>query len=920
MTIPGQWMRPRLIRSLRLPLFGLVLLALLPAFAIVFGFGMFERRGEAARAREEALDFARHAARDQQEVINGTREMLKFLGSEQEVRPEEAADCSAYLARTMTSYPAFANLGAATIDGNVFCSAVPLSAPVNITDRGYFQRALSGGEVSIGEFQVGRITGRVAINMGYPIHDESGALRGVVYASLSLDWLGSLAASAGLPPGSSVTVIDSHGTVLARFPEEEGRVGQVVPEAPLYQAIAQGQGEGTFDAAGLDGESRLFGYTSLLADRPGGVYVSVGIPAAQAYARVDSAITRAGLALVAVLLLGLVATWAGSEFFIMRRTRALAEVARKLAAGDLGARTGMRHAGDELGEVTAALDTLADTNQRRLEERDRALARLSTVVRALRTLGESNQALVRAETESDLLQNVCQVVVSSGGYHAAWVGFAEPDEARSIRPMAQAGILDEHMNSLQLSWGEGPTGENPVGEAIRSARPQVLQDLSAAPFHDAWTTTTLERGCASALLLPLGVAPGNVMGVLAICASEVGAFTSEEEVQLLEEMGRDLAYGIRALRTRRARETVEGQLGRQLERLHSLRAIDNAIVSSLDLKVTLSVLLDQATTQLHAEAAEVLLLDPHSQRLEHFASRGFHTRALEYTRLRLGDGQAGRAAATRMPVRIDDLRTSPGTLARAPLLAEEGFVAYYALPLVAKGEVKGVIEIFGRTPLAIDREWEEYLATLAGQAAVAIDSARLFDGLQRSNADLVLAYDATIEGWSRALDLRDKETEGHTQRVAQMAEQLAREMGFSETLLMHIHRGALLHDIGKMGVPDTVLLKPGSLTDEEWVVMRQHPVHAFDLLSPIAYLSPAIDIPYAHHEKWDGSGYPRGLAGEAIPLAARIFAVIDVWDALRSDRPYRAAWPQAKALAHIKEGAGSHFDPKVVEVFLRMKW
>jgi len=209
---------------------------------------------------------------------------------------------------------------------------------------------------------------------------------------------------------------------------------------------------------------------------------------------------------------------------------------------------------------------------------------------------------------------------------------------------------------------------------------------------------------------------------------------------------------------------------------------------------------------------------------------------------------------------------------------------------------------------------------LAGQAAVAIDSARLFDGLQRSNADLVLAYDATIEGWSRALDLRDKETEGHTQRVAQMAEQLAREMGFSETLLMHIHRGALLHDIGKMGVPDTVLLKPGSLTDEEWVVMRQHPVHAFDLLSPIAYLSPAIDIPYAHHEKWDGSGYPRGLAGEAIPLAARIFAVIDVWDALRSDRPYRAAWPQAKALAHIKEGAGSHFDPKVVEVFLRMKW
>jgi putative nucleotidyltransferase with HDIG domain len=307
-------------------------------------------------------------------------------------------------------------------------------------------------------------------------------------------------------------------------------------------------------------------------------------------------------------------------------------------------------------------------------------------------------------------------------------------------------------------------------------------------------------------------------------------------------------------------------------------------------------------------------------RLEHFASRGFRTRALEHTKLRLGEGQAGRAAATRVPVRIDDLRKSPGTLASAPLLAEEGFVGYYALPLIAKGEVKGVIEIFGRKPFVIDREWEEFLATLAGQAAVAIDSSRLFDGLQRSNADLTLAYDATIEGWSRALDLRDKETEGHTQRVAQMTEQMAREMGFSETALLHIRRGALLHDIGKMGVPDTVLLKPGALSEEEWEIMRRHPVYAYELLSPIAYLTPAIDIPYAHHEKWDGSGYPCGLVGEAIPLAARVFAVIDVWDALRSDRPYRAAWPQAKALEHIRAGAGSHFDPKVVEVFLRMRW
>ena len=160
--------------------------------------------------------------------------------------------------------------------------------------------------------------------------------------------------------------------------------------------------------------------------------------------------------------------------------------------------------------------------------------------------------------------------------------------------------------------------------------------------------------------------------------------------------------------------------------------------------------------------------------------------------------------------------------------------------------------------------------------------------------ELVLAYDATIEGWSRALDLRDRETEGHTERVVDLTLRLARAMGMADTELVHIRRGALLHDIGKMGVPDSILLKPGALTDEEWVTMHRHPLLAYNLLNAISYLRPAIDIPYCHHEKWDGSGYPRGLRGEQIPLPARLFAIVDVWDALRSDRPYRKAWPEAQ--------------------------
>jgi putative nucleotidyltransferase with HDIG domain len=214
----------------------------------------------------------------------------------------------------------------------------------------------------------------------------------------------------------------------------------------------------------------------------------------------------------------------------------------------------------------------------------------------------------------------------------------------------------------------------------------------------------------------------------------------------------------------------------------------------------------------------------------------------------------------------------------------------------------------------------EFLEALAAQAAIAIDKAELFDSLQRANAELSRAYDATLEGWSRALEMRDKETKDHTRRVTEMTVRLARAMGLGKESIVHIRRGALLHDIGKMAIPDGILLKSGALTDVEEKIMHKHPVYAHEMLSPIPYLHPALDIPYCHHERWDGAGYPRGLKGEQIPLAARIFAVVDVWDALLSDRPYRPGWSEEKVRAYIRDQAGRHFDPQVTKVFLEMHW
>ncbi|WP_298406308.1 HD domain-containing phosphohydrolase [uncultured Chloroflexus sp.] len=178
------------------------------------------------------------------------------------------------------------------------------------------------------------------------------------------------------------------------------------------------------------------------------------------------------------------------------------------------------------------------------------------------------------------------------------------------------------------------------------------------------------------------------------------------------------------------------------------------------------------------------------------------------------------------------------------------------------------------------------------------------------------AYDQTLIGWSRALDLRDKETEGHSQRVAQATITIAKALNIPPEEQINMWRGAMLHDIGKIGVPDSILHKPGPLTEAEWEIMRRHTTYAYELLSPIAYLRPAIDIPYCHHEKWDGTGYPRGLRGEQIPLAARIFALVDVWDALTNDRPYRRAWTREQACQYIREQAGKHFDPNLVDLFL----
>lgn len=365
-------------------------------------------------------------------------------------------------------------------------------------------------------------------------------------------------------------------------------------------------------------------------------------------------------------------------------------------------------------------------------------------------------------------------------------------------------------------------------------------------------------------------------------------------------------------------EARTADLKRQLRRLGALREVEAATAGNWDVDDVLQIVLNRLRGELEIDAAAVMLYNPKEFLLTHRIGIGFFTDKMQDRNLLLGEGCAGKIAMTKHREQIDDLDAPTDEHLCGRPNKEERFRFYIGFPLLAKNEIKGVLEIFHRSKLKPSNEWLEFVETLAGQAAVAVDNARLYKDLKLTNDELVNAYDATMEGWSRAMDLRDKETEGHTQRVTLLSLRVARKMGVFDEDMVHIKRGALLHDMGKLGIPDSILHKPGPLSDEEWVIMKKHPQFAYDMLNPVEYLRPSLDIPYAHHEKWDGSGYPRGLKGDEIPLAARIFSVVDVWDALTSDRPYRKAWTRERTLAYLQAGSGKQFDPKVIEVFVGM--
>ncbi len=513
------------------------------------------------------------------------------------------------------------------------------------------------------------------------------------------------------------------------------------------------------------------------------------------------------------------------------------------------------------------------------------------------------------QKRAQILSKMCVELL---GASLAWVGYAAPD--KSVRIVDFYPPNHGYIQDLIIRWDDSVYAQGTVGRSIKTGRYHVIEDVLTDERFSAWKDKIAPYGLKTVLSFPL-ISPKGVFGVLVMYSDKYGFFNQEkiEQIRILSHLAAAALENARLFQ----------ELEKRFSRIEALYQIDKAISSSTDLKVILDIVLDKVIHQLGVHAADVLLFNEHSMTLEYIAGRGFKTKIVDLKPTKLGKSLAGKVGLDKEPIIINGDILEASERFSNPYFEEfknfvqrEGFVFYAAVPLVAKGTLLGVLEVFNRSQIEEDGEFIEFLQVLGQQTAIAVDTARLFEDLQKKNIELTDAYDATIEGWAYALDLRDKETEGHSERVTDLTLKIARKMGIKDEELMHIKRGALLHDIGKMGVPDHILLKPGKLTDEEWEIMKKHPFYAYQMLSRIEYLRPAIDIPYCHHERWNGTGYPRGLKGKQIPLSARIFAVVDVYDALTSDRPYRKAWSKGEAIEYIKNEKGKQFDPQVVDVFL----
>lgn len=520
-------MKVKLGSSLRTRLLSVVLVAVLPPLGLLGFMGLQTRSMAADNTLAEAMRLGRVASAAHEKIISSVHQLLTILSVLPEIREPNSAGCQNLLATLRASQPFIANIGVIDLNGDIICSGLPMTSPINAADRSYFQRAVETGDFAAGEYQLGRITGVYSLNFGYPVRDDTGKIQSVVFAAVDLSWLNRLADEVELPTGSTLTVFDRNGTVLARRPGGAGWTGQSVPRTPLMQWIATHEGSGTAQVQDLDQRQRLFAFTSL-GGAGQGVVLAVGFSTEVAYARANRAVASLLIGAGFITILALLTAWFGSEAFALRRLHLILHATERLATGDLAARVGPPYGPAELGMLSMAFDELALKLETRSADWERSKAEMARLKRASQAASDWLRLLVARRPAAEALQQACELAVSRRGYSAAWVCKLDgAGEHATIE--AAAGLEDDSLAALRrmLTEGASSAAGNPLLDLIKTSPPRVLRDLNESAQREAWILELANTDCACLVVLPLRT-DGDAVGSLILCDRSPDAFGKDE--------------------------------------------------------------------------------------------------------------------------------------------------------------------------------------------------------------------------------------------------------------------------------------------------------------------------------------------------------------------------------------------------------
>ncbi len=703
--------------SLRVRLLLLVLLAVVPALGLIIYTGAETRRTASMEAQANALRLAQSVSSTQDDLFEGARQLLIALAQLPEVRKRDSKACNTLFANLLKQYPLYSTLGAADAKGDPFCSAIPIRKPFNVADRAWFQRAIQYRGFGVGDYTMGRVTGKASLHFGYPVLDDGGAVQAVVLVGLDLDWLNAHIAKSELPAGTTLTVIDRKGTILVRFPESEKWVGKSMPETPLAQTILS-RGEGMAEVTGMDGISRLYGFSPL--GKTGDAYVSIGVPKSVAFATANRILIRNLMGGGIVSALAFLAAWFGANLFVLRQVHALTGIAKRLSGGELGARTGLSYGQGELGELARVFDQMAEGLQARQAEAERAEEQIQRQLQRITALREINLATTSTLDLHTVLNVLMEKIDRFLPYTAVLVWLQNKESGQLDR--AACWNLDEE------DWKGRPLNRTPllVQAAIESKAPVVASNVQTDP-------RTLDpefyrrHGLVSYLGVPL-VAKGEALGVLVFLTREEHEF-AKEEVEFLSTLAGQAAIAIENAR-------LYDEASRRAKKLQALNKLSRLITSSLSTQDAFSFIVESLVTLLDTEVARLWVFDSGQGVLRLKGAAG-EPELISYPQdvFRPGEGLVGSVFQSKEVVVITDPATDP-RYSRRDWAQKMGITQLIAVPILKGEQALGAISAAFRYPRPLSQEDISLVIAFADQAAIAIHNSQLHERTVKQAGEL----------------------------------------------------------------------------------------------------------------------------------------------------------------------------------------